>query len=308
MESHSRLLIINADDFGYNDAITQGILMGFREGVITTTSAMVNIPGAPERIAAAHASDPTLPIGLHLNIATGRPVLPAEQVPHLIGPDGYFLPVEAFLPRNHGIPMDEIRAEAVAQAELLIQSGVVFDHIDYHQHIFALNDTFFEVVAEMVEQYRVPIRQPIVKVLSGRFFFGDLRNVANVLKVMVGSLYRNPRYFVDLLPILSAYQRRGLIAERLGAPDWFISAFFGNPTLENFFAILRQLPPGLNELMVHPALEASELYTMEEDYRAERPRELAVLLDPRARAEIDRLAIHMTDFSAAKNPRPLFDE
>ena len=168
MISPSRSLIINADDFGYNDAITRGIIKGYREGLVTTTSAIVNIPGAPERIAIAHAHNPTLPIGLHLNLTVGRPVLPARRVPHLVGPDGNFLPHEAILPRLSEIPLDEIRAEVAAQAELLVRCGVTFDHIDYHQHILALNSPLFEVVAELASAYRVPVRQPIIKIFPGR--------------------------------------------------------------------------------------------------------------------------------------------
>jgi len=301
MDSRSRLLIINADDFGYNDAITQGILAGYREGIITSTSAMVNIPGAPERIVAAHASEPALPIGLHLNLTAGRPVLPAEKVPHLVRENGTFLPYESFLLRSSEIPLDEVRAEAAAQAEILIRCGVAFDHIDYHQHIFALSASFFGVVEELANEYRVPIRQPMVKVLSGRLLLHDRQNIGNTLKVIASTLHRNPRYIANLFRLIYTYQRGNRVAETLGAPDWFISAFFGDPTLAHFFDILRQLPPGLSELMVHPAMGTAELFTMEEGYRAERYRELSVLLDPRARAEIDRLSIHLTNFSAAKH-------
>jgi len=65
-----RFLIINTDDSGYNNAIAKGILKGYREGLITSTSAMVNGPGAPKRIAAAHGSNPNLPTGLHLNLTS----------------------------------------------------------------------------------------------------------------------------------------------------------------------------------------------------------------------------------------------
>jgi len=302
MVSHSRSLIINADDFGYNDAITQGIIKGYREGLVTTTSAMVNIPGAVERIACAHAANPTLPIGLHLNLTAGRPVLPATRVPHLVRPDGIFLPYEVILPRLSIIPVDEIRAEVAAQAELLVRCGVTFDHIDYHQHIMALNSPLFEVVVELASAFHVPVRQPFLKIVPGRFKVAGLDNLGRILKGIAVTFLRHPRCMVHFLPLILSYRTLNSAAARLGAPDWLISAFFNDPTFANFSAILRQLPPGLSELMAHPALESAELYTMDEDYRAERPRELAVLLDPRARVEVDRLAIRLTNFSSACSP------
>src|SRR5690606_7724277 len=79
-----RVLIVNADDFGLSDGVTAGIVRAWREGVVTSTSAMINMDGAPERVAAARRSCPELPIGLHLNITAGRPVLPPEKVPTLV--------------------------------------------------------------------------------------------------------------------------------------------------------------------------------------------------------------------------------
>jgi predicted glycoside hydrolase/deacetylase ChbG (UPF0249 family) len=264
---------------------------------------MVNIPGAPDRIAIAHAHNPTLPIGLHLNLTVGRPVLPAARVPHLVGPDGGFLPHEAILPCLSEIPLEEIRAEVAAQAELLVRCGVPFDHIDYHHHILALNSPLFEVVAELASAYRVPVRQPIIKIIPGRPKVGRLDNKSGkMVKGMAAAFRQNPRRMLYFLSLFSSYPTLNMAAAKLGAPDWFIGAFFNNPTLANFKAILRQLPPGLSELVAHPAIEADELYTMEEEYRAERPRELAVLLDPRARVELDRLAIRLTDFSSACCP------
>ncbi|HMD88600.1 MAG TPA: ChbG/HpnK family deacetylase [Anaerolineaceae bacterium] len=302
MASNLRSLIINADDFGYNDAITQGILLGYREGLITTTSAMVSIPGAPERVAIAHALEPTLPIGLHLNMTAGRPVLPAARVRHLVRPDGTFFPMEAVYPRLSEIPLDEVRAEATAQAELLLEWGVSFDHIDYHGHFMALSTPLFEIVVELACKYHVPVRQPILKIVPGRFMIGSLNSLGDTLRLIPSIFLQYPRYPMRFLHEFKSHRQLRQVAAKLGSPDWFISAFFADPTLGNFSAILHQLPPGLSELMVHPALEAPELYTMDEGYRAERPKELGVLLNPRARLEVERLAIRLTDFSAAINP------
>lgn len=248
---------------------------------------MVNIPGAPTRIGEPHTCDPGLPIGLHLNLTAGCPVLPSEQVPHLVGAGGAFLPFEAFLRHLFDAPLLEIRAEINAQARLLIDCGVTFDHNDYHQHTLALNDSLFGLVVKLAEAYHVPVRQPVSRLLSSRFKFIDLSNLGKASREIGSVFMRNPHYVPRFLRQIYAFRHLRGEAAQLGAPDWFINAFFREPTLANFSNILRNLPAGLSELMFHPALDQEELYTKAEGYRAEPARELVVLLN---RAEVDRQA------------------
>lgn len=71
------MLIVNADDFGKTESITNNIALCFREGRITSTSAMVFMLDS-ER-AARLALDRNLEVGLHLNFddAFTGPALPA---------------------------------------------------------------------------------------------------------------------------------------------------------------------------------------------------------------------------------------
>ncbi|MCB6144124.1 ChbG/HpnK family deacetylase, partial [Lachnospira pectinoschiza] len=43
-------IIINADDFGYSSGVNQGIIKAFREGVLSSTTLMANMPGCDEAI------------------------------------------------------------------------------------------------------------------------------------------------------------------------------------------------------------------------------------------------------------------
>lgn len=60
-----RALIINADDLGYEPEVTRGIVEAMREGVVSSTTFIVN--GPHSAAAAAQAKD--LAVGLHLNFA-----------------------------------------------------------------------------------------------------------------------------------------------------------------------------------------------------------------------------------------------
>jgi predicted glycoside hydrolase/deacetylase ChbG (UPF0249 family) len=125
-----RYLIVNADDLGYNQAVTQGIIQAWKEGVVTSTSALINLEGAPQRIAEAHRQNPDLPIGLHINISEGKPVLPPEQVSSLVDENGFFYNATAIVSHFPLFSTEELRAEINAQAERLLETGVVFDHLD----------------------------------------------------------------------------------------------------------------------------------------------------------------------------------
>jgi predicted glycoside hydrolase/deacetylase ChbG (UPF0249 family) len=59
-----RFLIVNADDFGLSDGVTDGILEAHTRGVVTSTSLMVLAPGA-ERAAQSAREHPSLSVGLH---------------------------------------------------------------------------------------------------------------------------------------------------------------------------------------------------------------------------------------------------
>jgi predicted glycoside hydrolase/deacetylase ChbG (UPF0249 family) len=61
-------LIVNADDFGLTEGVTQGILECQRRGVVTSTSLMVQRPGA-EFAARAAREHPELSVGLHFDAA-----------------------------------------------------------------------------------------------------------------------------------------------------------------------------------------------------------------------------------------------
>lgn len=64
----ARLVVVVADDLGYDPAIDAGILEAHRAGVVTATSALV---GGPFARAAIREAPATLAVGLHLELPFG---------------------------------------------------------------------------------------------------------------------------------------------------------------------------------------------------------------------------------------------
>ncbi|WP_224249920.1 carbohydrate deacetylase [Hyalangium gracile] len=120
-----RALIINADDLGYDPAVTRGILRAMREGVVSSATFMVNTPYSEQAAREAQG----LSIGLHLNLARGTPAW--QGFPRDFLENGAFS--EARAPT---LPAEAVEAEARAQLERLATLlGRPATHVDVHKHL-----------------------------------------------------------------------------------------------------------------------------------------------------------------------------
>ena len=78
-----RKLIVNADDFGFNKEITDGIIRCHQQGCVTSTTLMANM------LAADYAADRSkthtnLSVGVHLNLTSGMPLSNPQDISSLI--------------------------------------------------------------------------------------------------------------------------------------------------------------------------------------------------------------------------------
>lgn len=105
----SRYLIVNADDFGADDGTTRGIIEAHERGIVTSTSLMVDMPGARAAVGVAR-EHPRLGLGLHVNFTAGT---------HIPDPDD----------------LRAQRRELERQFDLFTDlTGQLPTHIDSHHH------------------------------------------------------------------------------------------------------------------------------------------------------------------------------
>lgn len=146
-------LILNADDFGLTDGVTAGIVEAVEQGVVTSTTAMVCVAGAGERL---RRWGPRLParVGAHLQLTDGHPCLPASEIPSLVGADGLF-------PRGRrevrAPAPEEVRREWEAQLARLRDSGIEPSHLDSHHHVH-FEPAVFPVFLEVARAHGLPVR------------------------------------------------------------------------------------------------------------------------------------------------------
>src|SRR4051812_23438708 len=84
-----RALVVTADDFGVSLAVNEAVEQAHCDGILTAASLMVAGDAAVDAVERARRL-PELGVGLHLVLVEGRPILPPERVPALVGPDGQF--------------------------------------------------------------------------------------------------------------------------------------------------------------------------------------------------------------------------
>jgi predicted glycoside hydrolase/deacetylase ChbG (UPF0249 family) len=126
-------LIVNADDFGYSESISTGIMRGHRDGIVTATTLMTNAPHTSGAAKLARAT-PTLDVGVHLVVTFDRPLTNVELIPTLVDGDGrFFRPIELLardVDREEALV--EYRAQYRKARELL---GREPTHVDSHHWV-----------------------------------------------------------------------------------------------------------------------------------------------------------------------------
>lgn len=157
-----KLLIVNADDFGLNEAANAGIIECHRAGSVTSTTLMANAPALEAAVQQAHAN-PALGIGLHFNLTWGRPLSAPDIVPALVDAKGIFLSRDQLGRKAMlgGVPQAQVDIELAAQFRRLGELGIAPTHVDSHQHVHAFRPVF-NAVAGFCQAQRLPMRVPWV--------------------------------------------------------------------------------------------------------------------------------------------------
>lgn len=154
-----RQVIVNADDFGLSPNENAVILGAFQAGVISSATAMANMPAF--EAACAMARHPLLEgrIGLHFNLTYGRPLSQSILArPNFCDSAGVF---DLNLPR-HRLRLSRQDREAVleeleAQWQRCLDNGVRPSHLDSHQHVHNIWP-IGEIVARFAARQGVAVR------------------------------------------------------------------------------------------------------------------------------------------------------
>ena len=149
-------LIVNADDFGLSKGVNLGIIEGFIEGVLTSTSMMANMPGFDHALKLSN-DNKDLGVGVHLTLTSGYPV--SNNLKSLVDENGQFKNIDFYMNDNiiNKIDLEEVEKEWTSQIEKLIEHGIRPSHLDTHhnvQNITGIKEIFFN----LARKYNLPVR------------------------------------------------------------------------------------------------------------------------------------------------------
>lgn len=133
-------LIINADDFGANDAINEATVTLMHRGLVTSATTMAN----GNAVAAAVQMSfefPQCSFGAHLCLTWGSPVGDPKPLGCLVDEDGGFCR-NAFDVRFTWQLVRAVEREWKAQIDKLHQLGLRISHLDSHEHVHTIPALF----------------------------------------------------------------------------------------------------------------------------------------------------------------------
>jgi hopanoid biosynthesis associated protein HpnK len=273
-------VIVNADDFGLSPGVNRGIIAAFRDGVLSSTTLMANMPSFDEAVQLAK-ENPGLGVGVHLSLIWGAPVTPANKVPSLVERDGSFPANAKGLALRYvtGRLADaEVRTELRAQLRRVVDAGLKPTHVDTHKHIHCLPRVLDAVIAVAAEMGIDKIRLPIEATTSQAG----------------GSI--TSRAKVAILRTLFSGARRKLATAGITTTDHFAGLYDSDKLdAEALDRILAHLQPGATEIMCHPG-DAEDAAIPYGGSWLNRQRELDALLDPRLKERIAASDIQLTNF------------
>lgn len=152
-------VVINSDDLGLNANANEAISLAFAQGLISSTTSLVNFPDAfAEAIDLVHAHKiPKDAIGLHLNLTEGVPLTNAIKQDSFFCLDGKF---HEGLRENPAFYLNEKQAENLygeiaAQIQQFIKGyGFLPSHIDGHHHIHT-QWAIGKILFQLAEKYGI---------------------------------------------------------------------------------------------------------------------------------------------------------
>jgi predicted glycoside hydrolase/deacetylase ChbG (UPF0249 family) len=229
----TKLLIIHADDLGVAHSVNRASFRALDSSAVTSASIMVPCPWLTE-VAAYAKEHPDADLGLHLTFTSEwknyrwGPVSRAN-LGGLIAPDGYFWPDTPQVIDHARIV--EVETELRAQIDRAIKAGIHPTHLD--THMGTLFSGFIPAYEKVAREYHLP------------FFVARLPGIARLLQ----GVLRDTDIVPDAVVMAGA---------NVKPTDW----------KEFYWNAIRDLKPGLTEMIVHLGYDDDELRAVMEDHPA----------------------------------------
>jgi chitin disaccharide deacetylase len=225
----ARVLIINADDFGMYHAVNAAVIRSIEEGIASSCSLMAPCPAAPQAMGLLRRH-PQIPFGIHLTLVCDTPgyrwgpLAAKEQVPSLLDESGELFTPDRAPALLARARLDEVEREFRAQVSAVADTGLTPTHLDWHCLADGGRDDIFDLTVALAGEYGLAVRA-----------------------------------WLD--PARRKLRQRGLPAVDHEFLDSFRLDTAGKQA--RYASLLHDLPAGLSEWAVHPALGDQQAQTID---------------------------------------------
>lgn len=271
-------LIIHADDVGVSHSTNVACLQMLEKGHVSSASVMMPCAWVAQ-VADWFQRNQTADLGLHMTLTSEwktmrwAPVADASKVPGLIDKQGYMWPDVMSVAMK--ATAAEVETELRAQIARAQRMGIKFTHLDTHMGTVYARPDFFNVYYNLGREFGVPIM--IMKPTPEAEKQGSKEIVA-FLKTQQDRFAKDRIFVLDTLipdPVRGAVT----LAERR----------------DRYVAALEALPPGIHQLIVHPAKLDEELKSMTGSAIA-RDLDFQVFSDPQVHARLAAKGISLAKY------------
>jgi chitin disaccharide deacetylase len=265
-----KLLVVNADDFGFTPDVNEGIVEAHREGILTAATLMANGEAFEHAVALAR-QNPSLDIGCHLVLVGGRSLVSGKEFPATASR------LLAALAGRQIAVYEELRA----QVTRIVRAGMRPTHLDTHKHTH-LAPMVLEAVARLGEEFGIHwVRRPFDFPLTAGH----------------GAVPHLKRFTSSALGLLRRRFHRVLGQYHCRSTDHFAGfQITGRLRTEELVALLGAIPEGSTELMCHPGRCRDVLRNARTRLKESREAELEALTAREVREAVVHAGVELVDY------------
>jgi len=271
-----KILLLHADDIGMCHEANMAAKSYLAAGQIQSAALMVPCPWYNEAVD-WYKQNPDYDLGLHLAMNSEwrwyrwGPVAGSDKVPSMVDKEGFLW--RDTIETAYKAKPEDVEAEIRAQIERALKLGPRPGHIDTHMGTLYARIDFTKAYLKLAEEYRIPAMV-----------------VAQSPAVIAKFKKKGYPITDESIKLLATY--------RLPKLDDFNSTTDGktyDDKCEKFFELVRDLSPGLNEIIFHPSTPSDTLKAITGSWQ-QRVWEAEMFADPKVQAFLQREGVEFTNW------------
>jgi len=272
-------LIVSADDLGLTRSTNEGILLAWKEGIVTNINFIPSGSAADDAIGLLKYNK-VPEIGVHLALTETTPLTNPRLIGSLREKNGRFPASHSnFLGRllSGKIDIEHIKTEFRSQMDRAAQSGARITNISSHEHIHMI-PVVLKVFIEIAKEYKIPY----IRMLK-------IEKVNPPLSLR--KLYR-----FAIVSCFEGIMKMGLRKSGLRYADNFMGFLDSGSLNENILiGMVKNLKEGVTELVAHPGFLGPEIL---DNYRfhINCEEELYALTSPKVKRLITESGIKLVSY------------